>query len=233
MATAATCTDVKNCVQPGKTVAGCNSQSPPNACFTESTPAAVAVCPGNGAGLAYAENCAAWGQVCAAAPAGGAGCFAPDAGGACTTGMSCSGAVLHDCTANGDLGVDCANYGGQACVSDGGRGPACAPDPGTGTCPPGTSIQCIAGHLAQGCPAGNQEQVDCSLLTGPNSCTGGSTSATLSVAEACNAGACGPDACDGGVIESCGRGRVFTYDCSTHGGCALVGPGQHAACGEP
>jgi hypothetical protein len=90
-------------------------------------------------------------------------------------------------------------------------------------------------RFAEGCPAGNQEQVDCNLLTGPNSCTPGPASATLSVAEACNAGSCGPDACDGGVLESCARGRVFTYDCSTHGGCRFLGPdgGQRAACAEP
>ncbi len=184
---------------------------------------------------ASGENCLAQGRTC------DAGSCVPGPAPSCIQG--CEGSTLHVCDDAGvDNGTDCKFFGGGRCLDDGGVF-ACSSS-GDASCPATQTVAC-AGDLAQGCPAGTKEQVDCHALTGTGTCNAGTVSPAQGVAGACfvhgEAGICPPDSCtDGGAsLVSCARGQTFSVSCADVGlgPCHVVptvdGTGPRAACSGP
>ena len=194
-----------------------------------------------------AENCAAWGQTCVESD-GGARCGSAPGGGACIASL-CVGGALTDCDDAGrSIGVDCANYGAQTCTASG-AGAACVAQGGA-ICPSGPEVVCL-GEIATGCPSGEIEAVDCTLLVprsdggsamassaaapGANPMSGGSRACHASgagspkpwdVSRACflDQGCTTADACSGATLTSCVGGVTYSFDCgaSPFGGCQVV-----------
>jgi hypothetical protein len=181
---------------------------------------------------ARGESCLAQGRTCA-----GGACVASVAG-PCVTG--CNGTTLDDCDDAGvDRGTSCAVFGAGSCVVTD-AGPACA-STSSSSCTPTPVVSCSDGGVAEGCPSGTSETVDCNVLTGMGSCNAGPAVPAWDVSSACfaDAAACAPDSCkgNGDMLVSCARGAPFSVSCSTFklGSCVTVMTfdGPRAACGRP
>ena len=215
MASAATCGDVRVCVQPAheycpETGAPLLCQGGANAtdryqCFNEHVEPHI-------------ERCAAWGQTCAMA--GVPFCAGDTMAGACV-GAGCAGTVIIDCDdAGNNRGVDCVSYGAGQC-----RAGACVPID-AGSCDADAAVQC-AGDIATGCPSGGSESIDCKALTAASgTCTPTTGGPAWNVSRACFAGTCAApaDSCNGTFLQSCYGGVMYTVDCvgPTYSGCTTV-----------
>jgi hypothetical protein len=159
---------------------------------------------------ASGESCAARGKTC-----GGDRCVGSST--PCTR-SRCDGTRLVHCKEGKDEGIDCASVGAGRCVENE-VGAACVPSQGA-ACSPTRRIECD-GDVAVACAAGVEERVRCREGCSPT--TGWQAS------DAC-ALACAGDACEGGVLSSCGR----RLDCASVGlgPCRMVSTadGERAAC---
>jgi hypothetical protein len=179
--------------------------------------------------------------------AGPGGCL-PDPAAACPPRGCYSGSIIHWCVNGGDLGIDCESSGRQACdgfpAADASQWVACLPDGDSGApCTPGTAVQCDGG-VANFCPAGTIESLDCTALLGRatalgdrGGCKVGSLDPPFDWTSACALvpPACEADACDAGALLGCERGAVFSVDCleAGLGPCSIAtdaGARAHAAC---
>ena len=205
----------------------------------DSTAATRVDCPGQIGVVPKTENCAAWGQTCAAE--GPFSVCSGDTSFRCATpaASACTGTALSDCPIDGgnNLGVDCKSFGVQACVTNGGLA-ACAAE-GAKTCTPTTAVTCD-GDVARGCPSGVEEKVDCAAITlRPGTCDAFATpSAALGVASACFAQTSCDDGgssetCAGSAITSCFGGVVYSVACANGCTFATTPDGVRAACRKP
>jgi hypothetical protein len=246
------CADVDRCVYPGG-VPSCGQTGDYTSCGNVEGGAAanrdVRVECTDG-GRASGEDCALWGQTCAATGslgqcAGSAG----EAGIQCLT-EACDGTRLHSCD-GGDVGIDCADNGAQSCGGfpdpAAAQWVACIPDVDAGDggdagCVPNASAQCSNGY-ATSCPAGLTEGINCEeILQVPGaSCTSGPLSPQFDWTSPCRVSpaVCTADSCVDTTITGCARGAPFTVDCSSLnlGACQMVttdtGSQTHAACTVP
>ncbi|HZU83446.1 MAG TPA: hypothetical protein VE987_11040 [Polyangiaceae bacterium] len=191
------------------------------------------------------ENCALWGQTCAASADSGA-CGGDSIAGCTRSGCFSPRTTLHWCADGGDIGLDCAGNGAQACEGfPPGANPAswvaCAAQSDSGSCTPDASAACVGG-VAYSCPSGVLERVDCdAILQTEGSCTAGPLTPAFDWTAACAPAAaqCTGDACVDGGVSACERGVSFGVDCLAEGlaGCRMVttdtGAAQHAACTPP
>jgi hypothetical protein len=235
---ATTCADVDRAVFPGAgtqdLVPSCANGGGFTACgvaYDGGDNSAVRVECDDADAAARGESCLAQGRTC------DKGACVPSAG-SCMPG--CDGTILHDCDDGGvDHGTNCAVFGAGSCVSASAAA-ACATT-SAAACTPSSAVVCLDGGIAQGCPSGTSETLDCTALTGAGSCNPGPASPGWDVSSACfaDAAACPADSCAGGgdTLVSCARGRAFTASCSllNLGPCELMMTfdGQRAACGRP
>jgi hypothetical protein len=245
LSVATTCADVHACIFPqGKAV--CEGPGDYTACGNATSPTTnddVRIECVDG-GVAHGENCALWGQTCAPL-ASGAFCSGFDAGGCASRGSGCYGATSIYCGPDaGDLGIDCTSFGSGrcsgfptddshaqwiACVAEADVASPCVPD-ATATCVDGVAVSC---------PSGVLESLDCSALLGsPGACAAGRLVPPFDWTSACSLASplCTSDSCDGGTLNGCERGAVFSIDCTKQGlgACAMLatdnGSRQRAAC---
>lgn len=185
---------------------------------------------------ARTENCAAWGQTCAAENLFSI-CAGDSNGFRCTT-TGCDGNALHDCAPDGgsNVGVDCLGFGARTCVTSGAIF-ACAAE--GAPCSPTSAITCDAG-IARSCASGFEESVDCRAITAlPAFCNASATaSAALGAASGCFpltacADSAPSESCTGSTLQSCYGGVTYSTECAN--GCALVTTpdGTRAACKKP
>jgi hypothetical protein len=194
-----------------------------------------------------AEPCALWGKTCVAT-AGGAACTGGGGGLDCASGgglQVCAGTMIHACGADGgDPGIDCAGNGAGACSGfPAVTAPlwlACLPESDGGACAPSPDVTCDDGGVAHACLAGTPEMLDCRALLGtPAACNPGALVPAFDWSQACALDVpCPDDACAGGSVNSCARGRTFAGDCATAGlgACRLVAGddgAMRAACTPP
>jgi hypothetical protein len=213
LAGVASCADVDRCVRP--------QPSAPLACA--------------------AEPCVLWGKTCVATD-GGAACTGGGGGLDCANGTGpqvCNGTAIHACGADGgDPGIDCAATGAQACsgfpTASAPLWLACLPESDGGACAPSPGITCDDGGVAHACPTGATETLDCQALLGsPDACNAGAVDPAFDWSRACALDLpCSDDACVGGSVNSCARGRTFAGDCAMAGlgPCRLVA-GEDGALG--
>lgn len=253
LAQAESCLQVQNCIFPN---------GPPE-CAAADTTACGAPSLDGGAGnsvvriecgtsvptLIGGENCALWGETCVADDPS-ASCGENAAGLVCDGAPvdSCIGTQVSWCGLTGEeSGIDCAGNGAGRCgefsanevpwvscipVSDAGD---------AGTCAPTLAVTCDGG-VAQSCPTGVPETVDCAALLGdPTACSDVLLDPPFDWTSPCALAPsqCDADTCDGTVLTSCARGASFSVDCSSEklGGCQIVSTDlqtqQHSACLPP
>jgi hypothetical protein len=247
------CTDVHGCVFPGGREA-CASSGDSLSCGSADAAAnngdVRIECQG---GVGGGENCALWGQTCAPSSSGAA-CAGSEPGG-CSMGSGCfhnDGGIytmIRWCTDAGDVGIDCASFGAQRCSGfpdppDSSYWVACVAEEGveagaTVRCTPDASATCVDGR-AVSCPSGVVESLDCEALLGSqNACAAGPLAPPFDWTAPCvmSPSVCLADSCDGGTLNACGRGAVFSLDCADAGlgACATIATddGQRAACAAP
>ncbi|MDP9000858.1 MAG: hypothetical protein M3O46_12185 [Myxococcota bacterium] len=242
------CGDVERCLFPQGAPA-CASAGNFTSCGN--TPGGVAAnadvrfeCIGDGAPpspTAHGENCALWGQTCAAS--GASTVCAGEVAGCDVSG--CFGAArteLHWCDDGGDIGIDCEGNGRQMCGAFPERNAAwvaCLPEGDGGVCAADASATCANG-VAYSCPAGVIETIDCArLLESDAACTDGVLNPHFNWSSPCAVvrSACTIDSCtDAGALTGCVRGATWTLDCATEslGACRTTRtasyPGAGAAC---
>jgi hypothetical protein len=192
------------------------------------------------------ENCALWGLTCSSRA--GAGECSPERDAACPPPGCYAGSVVHWCSSGRDLGVDCSGSGASGCSvfpsRDAGQWAACLPEAAPGaSCAPRTTATCNGG-VAELCPAGTPESIDCAALLGAGpgaeACRPGLLDPPFDWTSACavDPPACVSDSCDGGVLTGCDRGAALSVDCTAVGlgPCSMpptLGPSPgvlHAAC---
>lgn len=247
---AQSCGDVDTCVFSSLRPL-CNGAGLYTACLTlEGAPDVRVACADAGAEAftqGSGENCALWGQTCAATD-GGAECAGQAMEDQCQS--ECADqTALHWCTADDagrtiDVGMDCAGNGAGVCGAFPSGTPgwvACTPEGDGGACDASASATCGNG-LATMCPAGLVETLDCAALLGaPAACVAGALDPPFDWTSACaiGPGGCAGDSCDGGVLTSCERGAPFRVDCGSEqlGPCQLVqaepATSPRAACKRP
>jgi hypothetical protein len=236
------CSDVLQAIQPNKGTMCLNAGESYFAC-TDGGEVTVA-CGASDASTGTSpplglESCAAAGQTCVAPSAAnvcvGPTTCAPGAGLACADPVN-----LQDCDDAGvDHGMSCAGVGAGKC-SDAGVAACLAV--GGQVCTPTTTVTCDGG-VAQGCPSGQAESVDCNALLGERAgCNADAGGRPWDVSRACVGDineSCGAetDSCsDAGAVTGCARGVAFSVTCSEYGlgPCAATNlPGNPAACTPP
>jgi hypothetical protein len=212
---ATTCDDVARCVFPDGPPGSCANSLEYTACGVTTPDDATAnidvriECSGDGS--PHGENCALWGQTCAAeggthrcTGVGGLGCRS----------RGCFFHALEWCTADrSDMGIDCDSNGAQGCgafpsMADA-RWVACAPESDGAPCVPDLDAACIGG-TAFSCPAGAPEEINCaSLLESDAACSSGALAPPFDWTSPCIATTpeCDADECtDGGFLSGCVRG---------------------------
>jgi hypothetical protein len=243
LAGVASCADVDRCVRPGAPVACGSNAGEASACGSGAAGVRL-VCTGPVA--TGAEPCALWGKSCVAT-AGGAACTGGGGGLGCVNAsglQSCIGTAIHACGADGgDPGIDCAGNGAGGCSAFPTSAPqwiACLPESDGGACAPSPDVTCDDGGVAHACLAGAAEMLDCRALLGTAAaCHAGPLAPAFDWSQPCGLDLpCPDDACAGGSVNSCARGRTFAGDCATAGlgACRLVAGddgAMRAACTPP
>jgi hypothetical protein len=219
----ASCSDVAKCVMPDGVVPGCSAGGFIGCSQGASNPSTRFDCVQPTDAAPAAENCQMRGQTCDSldrdASNHAALCVGPLAR-ACTTSSGCAaGGKLSLCDDAGiDRGYDCADFGAAQCDPSG-ASPACAPET-TGTCAGSNDINCTSGNIkAQGCVTSAPEAVDCTPLSGPGTCNPieAGSPGTIPSSACWVDGGCITDACDGGTLVACIRGRSLAVDCTALG----------------
>jgi hypothetical protein len=197
----------------------------------------------------FVEDCTLWGQGCTSV---GAGAVCGPSGPAidCASAQSTCGspsATLHVCAPDGGAqsGIDCAGNGAQNCAAfppgPDPRWVACLPTPAPGNvCDASLAVTC-AGGVAQICPTGVAESIDCATwLDAPDACAPGTLRSGADWTSGCGLGPpCPPDSCSGSVLTGCARGTVLSVNCTAVGlgACSMRTTDQdaalHAVCGPP
>lgn len=255
---ASSCADVESCVFPAGVVT-CTS-GVGTACGAGPNKDVRVECASSG--KVFGENCALWGQTCAALQ-GGAG-FCKGNGGAagisCTDFQTCDQGTgeIHACD-GGDFGIACGTNGAGGCggfpTKSNPQWVACLPVRGGAACDAGTTATCANG-VATTCLTGVTENLDCdALLRSDAGCTPGDTNPNFDWTSPCVVSAAPADAgtdadagadastctddCSGSTLTGCTRGSRYMLDCSRVGlgACHLVtaDPSEppHAACTAP
>jgi hypothetical protein len=246
-----TCGDVDTCVFGDTPRTHCGTVGTYTSC-AEGDPEVRVLCTDGGvapyARAAGSENCAMWGQRCAA---GGGGCSIDPTTLDCVPGCDPSGA-LHWCVAEADggsavdRGIDCATNGAMSCggfpTAQEALWVACRPQSDGAACTPDASAVCGSDGRAVMCPSGVRETLDCATLMGSTlACTAGALSPPFDWTSPCSRSpsACVTDSCDGDELTSCERGAAFRVSCAAQhlGDCRMVtvepGAAPRAACGPP
>lgn len=248
-----TCGDVERCLFPQGSPA-CGSAGDFASCGNAIDGAVSNVdvrfeCIGDGAppsAIAHGENCALWGQTCAAS--GTSAVCAGEMAAGCTMSGCFVGAArteLRWCDDGGDIGIDCASNGGQLCGAFPERNAswlACLPEGDGGACAPDASATCVNG-VAFSCPTGVIETIDCAHLLGSDAaCTDGVLAPHFNWSSPCavTRSPCTTDSCtNAGALNGCVRGAPWTLDCTKEslGACRTTRtsspPGTGAACARP
>jgi hypothetical protein len=245
---AQSCDAVAACVLPGGS-ASCQGAGNVTACAAPAGASPgnagvrVACDPARAGAAPPAENCALWGQTCAAT-AGRASCSGDVAGFSCQA-SECFGSQLRWCD-GGDFGIDCASNGAGQCsgfpTTNHAQWVACVAEGDAGTCTADPTAHCTNGR-AQSCPSGVVETIDCQALLGTSgACADGPLDPAFDWTSPCavNPPSCTSDSCgsDGSAV-GCARGATFSVDCASEhlGACRMVstdlGTEQHAACSPP
>ncbi len=213
------CSDVHDALFPGG-VPVCKSGSDFTACSPNANGSLTTRVQCRADGVVAGESCLLMGRSCSPNR-----CLGP-ALDACKE-SRCEETKLHICESVGgidrDFGFDCAYFGAGECVSST-AGAACraigslgAPGHVAAGCRVDFGVTCSRDDIAQGCPSGMAEWVDCGRLFGPGSCRGGAGAAGeyLGVGGACiGAGDLrAADRCDGGALVGHARGFTFKADC--------------------
>jgi hypothetical protein len=187
------------------------------------------------------DPCALRGQICTKFDDSTARCTGTPAA-TCKTdgGMdgTCSGEFAVKCHSVGgidaDEGMDCTTVGAGRCVLSA-AGPVCAPLDTPGTCTKAITTPHCTGTVVESCVDGKPVRFDCASLE--QSCAAAAASA-LDLTTACTTTStpctAGPDTCDGGSVQSCRNGKLFTLSCSSvgMGDCHADGD-RWAACAPP
>jgi hypothetical protein len=238
------CGDVDTCIFPGG-LEGCGTAATHTACGTAVSNADLRFECSDG-GLRdnpHGENCALWGQTCAAS--GGAAQCVGNGGSSCGTSKGCAGSPrteLRWCD-GGDLGIDCASNGGQFCVGFADAGApwvACVAESDAGSCTPDPSAVCANG-TAFSCPSGVVETIDCAgILLSDAGCEGGALAPPFDWTSPCAIGGSNcAETCADASMTGCARGAAFAVDCRAQelGPCRRVrtdlGTAEHVACTPP
>jgi hypothetical protein len=247
------CADVDACIFSRGAPSACGSPGVYTECADKGANPNVRVRCADGGVEPYSrargENCALWGQTCAATPGGGV-CAGEATGTSCARDY-CDKTSLHWCAtgdAGGpgvDLGIDCASNGAAKCggfpSTDAAQWLACRPESDAASCPPDPSATCDDGRATM-CPAGVVETLDCHALLGSaGACVAGSLSPPFDWTSPClvSPSACTSVSCDGGELTSCERGATFSVSCASEGlgACGMLsaelGSTPRAACAAP
>jgi len=253
LAQAASCMQVQECIFPDGPP-GCTA--PATTACGEGHPeggvgnTAVRIeCADSGPTRVGAENCALWGETCIA-DGGSASC------GENAAGLVCDGSAVDSCIATqvswcglsgGESGIDCAGNGAGSCrkvTANQAAWVSCVPvsdADDAGECSPTLEVGCQDG-VAQSCPTGVPETLDCAALLGdPSACNEVSLDPPFDWTSPCDLrpSQCDADTCDGSVLTGCARGAPFSVDCASEklGACQIVGTDLqtqlHSACLPP
>ncbi|HXX69385.1 MAG TPA: hypothetical protein VEK07_19525 [Polyangiaceae bacterium] len=211
--------------------------------------AARVECGDSGPTTVGAEDCTLWGETCIA-DAASASCGENAAGLVCDGGAvdSCLGTQVSWCGLTGtESGIDCAGNGAGSCrkvTASQAAWVSCVPiaDADAGACSPTLEVICQNG-VAQSCPTGVPETLDCGALLGDSAaaCNEVLLDPPFDWTSPCDLtpSQCDADTCDGSVLTSCARGAAFSVDCASEnlGACEIVSTDlqteQHSACLAP
>lgn len=194
------------------------------------------------------EDCALWGETCL--PNDGSASCGTNLEGYCDGSVSdrCTGASKSQviwCGADGQSGINCGDNGVGHCDSFSGNQTSwvsCLPDTNVAqpdACAATLNFTCENG-VAQLCPTGVPETIDCAALLGsPAACSGSILDPPFDWTSPCVLSPqCDVDTCNGPVLTSCARGAPFSVNCADElsGQCQIVSTDvqtQHAACVPP
>lgn len=239
---AKSCDEVRTCVLPSGPE-NCNGGTFTACAVGAKSTAARVLCEQSGAPT-MVTSCLGKGQTCVRPDTSRSRCSGTWSSTSTCTANGCAGTQLLACGDGGaNDGVDCAYFGAGECTIAAATA-GCKPNQGSTAlqaCTPTGVVTCTAG-VAQGCPLGFTERVDCNRVTG--ACNANVGSARLDDLSRACVGASAGDAgqrceeCVSGAVHSCSHGAEYVANCASLGlgACKVVTPPQGspiATCSAP